>query len=73
MASGHNDIVLVEGLELRKETERAFGVLAGGGGELIWLAKSLVEEHSLAEGDEHGWAKIPRWIAEEKELDYSEE
>lgn len=72
-----NDLVEVSGLYLLATTDKAFGVTRDAPDSSSrrevqhWIPKSQIEDDTLCEEDE-GWIVIPRWLAEEKELDHED-
>ncbi len=71
MSRGSNDKVTVENLTLHVETDAAYGVMQPGGEETVWIPKSMAEDIRLEKGVE-GSVVIPRWLADKKDLEYSE-
>jgi hypothetical protein len=59
------ELVWVTFTKVLRETDRAYLFLTRDGE--IWLPKSQIEDLGA-----HGEVQIPKWLAEEKELEYDE-
>lgn len=74
MADGKYDTVVVEGLVI---TETSKATLMKIDGADVWMPKSQfkrMSEQTREKEEPRWWALfIPRWLAEDKDLDYVEE
>ena len=64
--------VVLEGYEIRRETEKAFGLCKEGAGfqvDLVWVPKACCRDaNTLSKGDTD--LEVYQSVADEKELDY---
>lgn len=65
-------LVLVENVTLIHSTEKA-GLYRTEDGDDVWIPWSQIDENSVDKDGDSGDIWIPLWLAEEKELEYSEE
>lgn len=72
MSDESREIVTVTDLWLKAESAKAMGVLVANEAPIVWLPKSEIENDTLETGKE-GTVEIPRWLADEKELNYEDE
>jgi hypothetical protein len=69
--NNRRDIVTVGGMELIRSTEKA-GLYVGDDGSEVWIPFSQLSHGSIDTDGQSGEIYIPRWLAEDKELEYEE-
>ena len=72
MGSEKYDTVIIEDVTLKRSTEKA-GLFQNEDGDAFWIPWSQLKDDSVDKDGESGEIRIPRWLAEEKYLEYSEE
>ena len=72
MSGPNRDIVCVEGVTVVRSTDSA-GLYRTEDGTEVWVPWSQVDDRSVDKDGASGELWIPRWLAESKDLEYSEE
>lgn len=72
MGSDKYDTVVIADVTLKRSSEKA-GLFQDEDGDTFWIPWSQLKEDSVDKDGESGDIRIPRWLAEEKDLEYSEE
>ena len=72
MSQARYETVVVRDVTLRHSTKNAGLYRDEDGGE-FWIPWSQLKEGSVDKDGDSGDILIPRWLAEEKELEYEEE
>lgn len=65
-------LVCIENVTLIRSTEKA-GMYQTEDGDEVWIPWSQIDENSVDKDGDSGDIWIPLWLAEAKELEYSEE
>lgn len=72
MSNSKYSIVLVKNVTLIRSTDKA-GLYQTEDGEEFWIPWSQLKDFSVDKDGDTGDIRIPRWMAEDKELDFEEE